>query len=144
MGVSFAVMMTNPGIPLIYYGDEIGLAGGGDPDNRRMMEWNDGALLGPQIALRESVRQLAHIRAENKVLARGVRQNLFADPESWIYKMTGCGASSPPVTVVIHKGEQPRVVEVPAGSYTDLLTGEPVQGGAVTAPARGYLILKQR
>ena len=40
--------MTNPGIPLIYYGDEIGLAGGGDPDNRRMMPWNDDQLLPAQ------------------------------------------------------------------------------------------------
>jgi glycosidase len=39
LGLAFAVMFTNPGIPLIYYGDEIGLAGGGDPDNRRMMPW---------------------------------------------------------------------------------------------------------
>lgn len=32
-----AFMMTIPGIPVIYYGDEIGLPGGNDPDNRRMM-----------------------------------------------------------------------------------------------------------
>ena len=34
LALSYVVMMTSPGIPLIYYGDEIGLAGGGDPDNR--------------------------------------------------------------------------------------------------------------
>ena len=28
-----------PGIPAIYYGDEIGLEGGKDPDNRRAMDW---------------------------------------------------------------------------------------------------------
>jgi glycosidase len=27
--------MTARGIPMIYYGDEIGMRGGGDPDNRR-------------------------------------------------------------------------------------------------------------
>lgn len=32
-----AFMMAIPGIPVIYYGDEIGLPGGNDPDNRRMM-----------------------------------------------------------------------------------------------------------
>ena len=33
-------IFTNKGAPLIYYGDEIGLPGAGDPDNRRMMQWS--------------------------------------------------------------------------------------------------------
>ncbi|MFY0534764.1 hypothetical protein [Nannocystis pusilla] len=36
-------MLTQNGIPLIYYGDEIGMAGAGDPDNRRMMDWDAAA-----------------------------------------------------------------------------------------------------
>ena len=32
--------MTFPGAPSIYYGDEIGLAGGHDPDNRRAFRWD--------------------------------------------------------------------------------------------------------
>jgi glycosidase len=38
-----AFLMSTPGIPCIYYGDEIADAGGNDPDNRRMMRfagWN--------------------------------------------------------------------------------------------------------
>ena len=34
-----ALNMTIPGIPIIYYGDEIGMPGAGDPDNRRMMKF---------------------------------------------------------------------------------------------------------
>jgi len=37
----FAYLMTIPGIPTMYYGDEIGITGAADPDNRRMMKWND-------------------------------------------------------------------------------------------------------
>ena len=34
------MLLTNKGAPLIYYGDEIGLPGAGDPDNRRMMQFS--------------------------------------------------------------------------------------------------------
>jgi glycosidase len=33
--LAFTALLTARGVPMIYYGDEIGLAGGGDPDNRR-------------------------------------------------------------------------------------------------------------
>ncbi|MCX6282168.1 MAG: alpha-amylase family glycosyl hydrolase [Bacteroidetes bacterium] len=35
-----AFNMTIPGIPVIYYGDEYGMAGAADPDNRRMMKFD--------------------------------------------------------------------------------------------------------
>lgn len=35
-----ALMIFYLGYPLIYYGEEIFMEGGGDPDNRRGMEWN--------------------------------------------------------------------------------------------------------
>lgn len=37
----FLFMFTFPGAPNIYYGDEIGLTGGHDPDNRRCMIWDE-------------------------------------------------------------------------------------------------------
>lgn len=33
--LALTFLMTTRGIPLIYYGDEIGMPGGADPDNRR-------------------------------------------------------------------------------------------------------------
>lgn len=33
------MQMTFPGIPIIYYGDEAGVRGGADPDNRRTFPW---------------------------------------------------------------------------------------------------------
>ena len=33
--------MTSPGAPMIYYGDEVGLWGSDDPNNRKPMLWKD-------------------------------------------------------------------------------------------------------
>src|SRR5262249_22672789 len=38
--LAYLTMMTYPGAPMIYYGDEIGLAGGPAPDCRRAMIWD--------------------------------------------------------------------------------------------------------
>ena len=61
---AFAFLLTSPGAPLIYYGDEYGLAGGGDPDNRRTLFYADGTLRGSvrnchQLALFERVKNWA-------------------------------------------------------------------------------------
>ena len=38
---ALTLLMLLPGSPCIYYGTEVGLAGGPDPDNRRCMEWDE-------------------------------------------------------------------------------------------------------
>lgn len=38
---AIVMQMTLPGVPLIYYGDEAGLTGGKDPQNRKPYPWNN-------------------------------------------------------------------------------------------------------
>ncbi len=57
-----AFNMTIPGIPVIYYGDEFGMPGAADPDNRRMMKFDQ---LTPQESrTREIVTSLVKLRRE--------------------------------------------------------------------------------
>ncbi|MCR5607880.1 MAG: glycoside hydrolase family 13 protein [Lachnospiraceae bacterium] len=39
--IAVAMMLLFPGVPMIYYGDEYGMDGGHDPDNRRGMVWKE-------------------------------------------------------------------------------------------------------
>ena len=39
MKLIIGLQMTFPGVPIIYYGDEAGLSGGKDPDNRKSYPW---------------------------------------------------------------------------------------------------------
>jgi len=70
-----AFLMTTPGIPCIYYGDEIGMPGGNDPDNRRMMHFNDWN--SNQKQLQSSVQQLVNLRRNNLAFVYGDLQVLY-------------------------------------------------------------------
>jgi glycosidase len=140
--LSFAILLTNHGVPLIYYGDEIGLAGGGDPDNRRMMPWQDQSLNQHQINLRNRITKLNQIRQANKVLSRGKRITLSVEQDTWVYRMSGCGSASRDITVVINRADQSRSVSVPNGNYIDLWRDMPQSGGNLQIPARSILLLR--
>ena len=55
------ILMTMPGSPCMYYGTEIALEGGGDPDNRRPMPW-DRVDSGARNSTMEQVKALIRLR----------------------------------------------------------------------------------
>ena len=61
-----------PGIPCTYYGDEYGLPGGGDPDNRRMMKFDDYDKDEKQVL--EACRTLNQLRSELLPLIYGTTE----------------------------------------------------------------------
>lgn len=61
-----------PGIPVVYYGDEYGLHGGGDPDNRKMMRFDGYTDL--EQALVQDVQKLAELRGGKMALLYGATQ----------------------------------------------------------------------
>ena len=72
------VQFTVPGAPTIYYGDEVGMTGSDDPDDRRTFPWN-GNNPGGDPAVQASYRQLAAIRNNNPVFRDGTLKFLLTD-----------------------------------------------------------------
>jgi glycosidase len=64
-----AFNMTMPGIPVTYYGDEIGDPGANDPDNRRMMRFDQ--LLQQELNVKSVVERLGKLRAQSMPLLYG-------------------------------------------------------------------------
>lgn len=62
-----AVLFTMPGSPCIYYGTEIALEGGHDPDNRRCMPWAD-IEAGKYSERIDIVKTLIHLRQQEPLL----------------------------------------------------------------------------
>lgn len=137
LGLAFAILYTTKGAPLVYYGDEVGMPGAGDPDNRRFMQWSGYS--ANQQWLLQRIGDLGTIRAAHPALRRGTYKRLSADADGMAWEMSGEGET---VYVAINRADAEKSVGgIPAGSYKDELTGENVEGGSVSVPARGARIL---
>lgn len=76
MKLSVLLQMTYIGAPMIYYGDEIGMEGGKDPDCRRCMEWDPKKW---DTELRDLYKTLIKLRHESPALRRGNFKMVLAD-----------------------------------------------------------------
>jgi glycosidase len=69
-----AFNLSIPGVPCIYYGDEYGMPGANDPDNRRLMRFS--GLNRHEKHLKAQVKKLIHLRKNSMALIYGTTQIL--------------------------------------------------------------------
>ncbi len=135
-------LFTRPGMPLIYYGDELGLPGYYDPDNRQLMRF-PGELSEREEGVLEHVCKLANGRQLWSVLAEGTgRIWMGYDPLNDVYdsdlvawtRIDGLGGQT---LVVVNRGPDELSLNnriewaglKPDTVFVDLLSGEEI--GAV-------------
>lgn len=99
------IQMTWPGAPTIYYGDETGMCGWTDPDNRRTYPWGreDHELI-------EFHKYMVSIHKKNAALRRGSLKKLLADRQLISYGRF-CGDNR--CVVVVNNSAVSRTVKVP-------------------------------
>jgi len=99
-------MMTIPGTPVIYYGDEIGMSGAPDPDNRRPMRFN-GGLSDLERAHLPRFQRIVRLRSRYSALRYGDFNTLLADKDLYAYMRSDFHGR---VLVLLNKSNRIRTV----------------------------------
>ncbi len=81
-----AIQLAYPGMPSIYYGDEIGMEGYRDPFNRRPFDWSKSDKMK---AFTDKIRKMASLRANNTVLQTGYYRTSYAMKSIFIFERFG-------------------------------------------------------
>jgi glycosidase len=141
-------LMCFPGAPCIFYGDEIGLEGGRDPDSRRSFPWDVQRWNAP---LLEYFKQCIALRKAYPALRRGEFHTLQAQGDLFCF---GRRLNKETVICVLNTGDVARQIRVPVGGYLPnraTLQGEWGEGKArvreglltgLTVAARSGVVLR--
>jgi len=88
-------VMTTRGTPLLYYGDELAMPGGGDPDNRRDFPggfpgdprnaFTEAGRTGSENEVFNHLRRLARVRAELPALRRGTLMHVYDEEQQTVF-----------------------------------------------------------
>jgi glycosidase len=124
--MALAFLYTETDLPVVYYGDEVGLAGGADPDCRRVMP-AEGALSAEQASVLAVARRLGALRACSAALRRGGRAPLVVERDVYAYARDA--GDGDPVIALFSRASTDAAIAlprgaVPPGAYVDALTGD--------------------
>src|SRR5882724_4678292 len=105
------LLFTTSGIPVVYYGEEVGRPGGEWPDNRSDMPWGPrdvlpGAGLPRDDALRRDYQKLIGIRKVHPALSRGNHIALSTEGDLYVFARRDA-ASKDLVVVAVNRGSEP-------------------------------------
>jgi len=112
-------IMTSPNIPMLYQGDDIGMKGDVEPDNRKMMKF--GNLTEDEKIALNNISILGKTRAEQRAITHGLRSTILGaddeNPHFWVYKMSEKNSSDVYVAINLDIIKQ----WTPPAGYDDVL-----------------------
>jgi glycosidase len=109
------IQFTLPGAPTVYYGDEAGITGDDDPDDRRTFPWLDQGRK-PDWQMQQHYRMLSALRKMYPALTRGDLKVLLADNAS---EMVAYGRKTEfqAAVVMINRSAETRSGAIPVAGY---------------------------
>lgn len=142
--LALGLVYSLPGAPVLFYGDEVGLAGKSDPDTRRVMP-TEAELSDVQRQTRAFTEKLGQLRKCSVALRRGAYQSVLAADEDLAFlRKTEDGARA--LILAARKPTAPMKLagDLVQGVWVDALSGIKVviSGSAsVAVPSHGLMVL---
>ncbi|HSJ89118.1 MAG TPA: alpha-amylase family glycosyl hydrolase [Anaerolineales bacterium] len=113
--IASLIQFTVPGAPTVFYGDEVGMTGDDDPDDRRTYPWADKGGL-PDTAMLDHYKALNGLRSTNDVLVNGDFKILLADDASGVVAY-GRKTLNQAAIVIINRSDQPQSGPISVAGY---------------------------
>ena len=111
------LQLTLPGAPMIYYGDEVGMTGGKDPECRRGMFWDKGRQNTDMLKFYKS---LISLRKENNALSSGDFMTIYDAEDIYGFRRT---YDSEIIDVYVNRGNSHFQLNLKCeNNYLDLLS----------------------
>ncbi|WP_308636752.1 glycoside hydrolase family 13 protein [Paenibacillus silvisoli] len=123
MKLAALFQMTYPGTPCIYYGDEIGMAGAGDPDCRQCMVWDEEQQNGDLLKFYQTLialrKQHASLRSMDITFLHAEEKDAAV-----VYERRS-GDNADVFIIAMNAGTRPRNLVIPAanGEWQDAFGG---------------------
>lgn len=111
LSLAQAFLMAVDGVPMIYYGDEFGMTGAGDPDNRRDMRFGD-QLTAPERKTLMRFERLTRIRSRHPSLRGGSRRNILVEKDALAFVRAQFDDR---VLCVFNRANTPRTLQLNVG-----------------------------
>ena len=134
---AYGWLLTTPGAPMIYYGDEYGEFGGADPDNRHSFRestnWNER-----ERSLQENISKLGQLRLQSDALRRGTYESLYNSPDVLVFERATEKSSA---LVVLNRGESNDSISLNLANYTNAFGSAIILEGLLTVPSNSVSVL---
>ena len=134
--MAWLFIFTMPGAPCIYYGDEVGVDGGHDPDCRKGFPWDESNW---DKDLRAFVKGCIALRKEHPAFRRGEYTCLSVQTNVIAYSRSD---NSEDLIVAFNVGTDAKTIELPLAKPARVLFGTPViSGGNISIPPRSGIVI---
>ena len=139
--LAWTLLFTQPGMPMVYYGDEFGIPGYGDPDNRQPLWWHDintaagsvadvaSTLASGPARVVDTLRRLTAARADHPALRGGSQENFWIDGDGLVGTVHTLDDDA--AIVVLNRNATEASLDnslsyfdLPEGTWVDLLSDE--------------------